>query len=105
MATRSWRATAELAASQHGVVTRSQAAANGITPANIRTALLHGRLVEVWQGILRDPFAPQTWRQRVMIAVLTTGGIASGLTAAALHALEGLESTTIIEVTVQRGRR
>ena len=105
MAPRQWRAVAELAASQHGVVTRTQATANGITPANVRTEIAHARLIEVFRGVLCDPLAPRTWRQRVMIAVLATGGVASGLTAAALHGLEGLESTTVIEVTVTRARR
>ncbi len=105
MAQRIWRAVAELAASQHGVVTRSQAAAHNITQTNIRTELGHGRLIEPVRGVLCDPLAPRSWRQSIMIAVLATGGVASGLTAAALHGLEGLEATNVIEVTVSRGGR
>jgi hypothetical protein len=41
----------------------------------------------------------------VIVAVLATGGAASGLTAAALHRLEGLEHTDVVEVTTARGGR
>src|SRR4051812_41257861 len=105
MATRQWRAVAELAASQHGVVTRSQAAANGFSRARIATAMADGRLIEPLRGVLIDAAAPRTWHQKVMIVVLFTGGVASGLTAAALHRLEGVERPHVIEVTVGRGGR
>jgi hypothetical protein len=105
MATHPWRVVAELAAAQHGVVTRAQAAERGLGPAQIRTLLHHGVVEEVLPTVLRDLGAPITWEQRVMAAVLVTDGVACGRTAAALHRLDGFERRGRIEVMVERGRQ
>jgi hypothetical protein len=105
MATHQWRVVAELAAAQHGVVTRAQAAEQGLRPDHIRTLLHRGVVDEVLPGVLRDRGAPTTWEQRVMVATLATAGVASGRTAAALHRLDGHERGGPIEVLVERGRQ
>jgi hypothetical protein len=105
MATHHWRVVAELAAAQHGVVTRAQAADQGLRPDHIRTLLIRGVVEEVLPGVLRDRGAPTTWEQRVMVATLATGGVACGRTAAALHRLDGFRRGGPIEVLVERGRQ
>jgi hypothetical protein len=105
MATHHWRVVAELAAAQHGVVTRAQAAARGLDHRHVRALVARGVVDEVLPGVLRDRGAPVTWEQRVLAAVLLTGGVACGRTAAALHRLEGFLRCGPIEVLVERGRQ
>jgi len=54
--------------------------------------------------VVRFLGAPRTWRQRVMLATLTTGGLASHRTAAALRQLDGFRPG-VIEVTTDRWHR
>jgi hypothetical protein len=49
--------------------------------------------------------SPLTWHQRVAIACLAVGGIASGRTAAVLHRLDGIARGEPIEVSVPRSRK
>lgn len=51
MATGTEQRIAELAAGQHGVITRAQLAAAGLTPGMIRTWLSSGRLVAIHRGV------------------------------------------------------
>jgi very-short-patch-repair endonuclease len=84
-------AVAELAASQHGVFTRKQAAEEGMTSRMVRTRLAAGVLREPFAGVLVLTSAAPTWRQRVIAAALFRPGhiFASVGTAAALHRLDG----------------
>jgi very-short-patch-repair endonuclease len=81
----------DLAAQQHGVVSRSQAARLGLTRYSVRRAIDNGRLEPVGVHVLRAPGAPMTWSQLVMSAVLEApdGAAASHVTAAALWRIPG----------------
>jgi hypothetical protein len=99
-----WRAVAELAASQHGVLTRRQAAAFGLDRNHIGRALRDGRVVEPVPRVLCLGGTPATFRQRVTVAVLAGGGtVASHRAAALLHGFDGVDAAPV-EVTVRRGR-
>jgi predicted transcriptional regulator of viral defense system len=102
MATRITRAVAELAASQHGVFTRKQAASLHLDAGAIRVLIGRGVLDEPVAPVLRVRGAPLIWHQRVAIACLAVGGVASGATAAALHRLDGFRHGGPIEVSVPR---
>ena len=93
-----------LAARQHGLVTYAQLLDLGVPDSTIRLWLQQGRLDRVAPAVYRVGGAPQSWRQRVMRAVLDSGGWASHRTAAALHLLDG-HTGVVIEVTVERWRR
>ena len=99
-----WRAVAELAASQHGVLTRRQAAAHRFDDERIQVALGDGRLREPVPRVLVVTGAAPTFRQRLTIAVLAGGGtLASHRAAALLHGFDGIDAAPV-EVTVKRGR-
>jgi hypothetical protein len=93
-----------LAARQHGLVTRRQAAEADISAGMIRRRLQTDR----WQPLGGDVFmvtaGPVTWPTRVMAACLATNGIASHRTAALLHGLSGFDRQPI-EVSVGRYSR
>lgn len=101
------RAVAELAASQHGAFTRSQAADVKFDRARIASALARGRLDEPYPGVLVVAGAPSAWRQRLKAASLAGGGhaVASHRAAARLHRLDGFEDCDKIEVSVTRDHR
>lgn len=83
-----WSAVAELAASQHGVFHRSQAASFNINAQHLRRAVHGGRLRLRIPDVFAFPSTPDSWLQRHM-AVSLVGGIASHRSAAALHQLDG----------------
>lgn len=97
-------AAADLCRRQHGVATRQQLAQLGISNSEM-ARWVRWRLLE-WVDceVIRAFGAPCTWRQRVMTACLTTGGLASHRTAAALHGLDGFRPG-IIEVVTERWQR
>jgi very-short-patch-repair endonuclease len=97
-----WSAVAELAASQHGCFTRTQAASNGIGRRRLATALNAGLVEPHLPRVLRFSGAVHTWRARVMAATLSTGGVASHRAAARLFALDGFDRARP-EITVARG--
>ena len=99
-----WRAVAELAASQHGVLTRRQAAAHRFDDTRVQVALGDGRLREPVPRVLVVAGTPPTFEQRLMVAVVAGGGtVASHRAAAVLHGLDGVDAAPV-EVTVRRGR-
>lgn len=93
-----------LAARQHGVITWTQLCQLHVPHTTIERWATVGLLDRVAPEVYRFAGAPDTWRQRVMIAVLDSGGLASHRTAAALHGLDG-HPGRVIEVTVERWRR
>jgi hypothetical protein len=95
-------AVAELAASQHGAITRSQAAATGFHRRRVAAAIRTGWLDEPAPGVLRITGHAPTWRQRIRIATLAGGGhaIASHRAAAHLHRLDGFDIVPAPEVSV-----
>jgi len=97
------RVVSELAASQHNVVTRSQAAAEHVHRNQIRRLIDTGVVVEMASGglvLLPGPDGP-TWLQRVTGAVLShPGTVASHTTAARLDNVDGFHVFDEIELTV-----
>jgi very-short-patch-repair endonuclease len=105
-ATTPWGAAGELAASRHGVLTRRQAADNGISAKVIHRLLRTGHLREPAPGVLVVCGAPATWRQRLEVATLASGavGVAGFRSAAALHGLDGYRAGPV-ELLVPSRRR
>src|SRR5437879_5562241 len=91
----------DLAAGQHGAAHRNQLLRLLIPPSTIDDCVLRGRRRTAAPEVLVGAGSPPTWRQRVMVATLTTGGWASHRTAAALHGLDGF-SPGLIEVVTDR---
>jgi hypothetical protein len=98
-----------LAISQHGVVTRRQATELRFDYRRIATAVRAGWLAEPVPGVLVVDDAPSTWRQRLMVVVLSSGGhaVAGYRSAARLHQFDGFETAgnAVIEICVQRAYR
>jgi hypothetical protein len=105
MATHRWGAVAQLAAAQHGVLSRAQAAELGIERWHVRGLIDAGLIDEALPGVLRMTGSPPTWEQSISLATLAGGGtVASHRTAARVHRLDGFGAETTIEVCVPRGR-
>ncbi|TVR26128.1 MAG: hypothetical protein EA389_06620 [Ilumatobacter sp.] len=102
-----WCAVAELAASQHGAITRRQAAAVGFDARRITTAVRRDRLREVVAGVLVLRGHPETWHQRLSVLTLVGSrrAVASHRAAAHLHRLDGFDVTPVPEVSIERDRR
>ena len=94
----------DIAASQHGLVTREQLRTSGLTDAMIEGLLARGLLVCVHRGVYRVAGVPVTWRQLVLAACLAggPGAVASHRAAAALWGLEGVEEK--VEITLPGSR-
>lgn len=80
-----------LGAKQHGVVSRAELRASGVTEARARRLVRDGVLVRVASGVFRWQGAPATWEQQAMIAVKASGAgaLLSHQSGAALHRLAG----------------
>ncbi len=78
-----------LAGSQHGLLTRMQAAQLGFGPSAIRHRLDSGRWMHAQRGVYRLVGAPMTWLQRVLASCLALDAIASHRTAAVLWGIDG----------------
>jgi Transcriptional regulator, AbiEi antitoxin len=100
------RAVAELAASQHRALTRTQAAALNFDRRRVATAKRAGWLEEPTPGVLVLAGAFPTWHQRLMVAALAMGGhgVVSHRAAARLHGLDGFDypGMAIVEASVTR---
>ncbi len=96
-----------LAASQHSVLTRRQAAGVGLTRYRISALLRDGILDEPVPAVLRLRGSVATWRQGLSIAVLAGGdnAVASHRSAARLHRLDGFARSRWVEVSISRCRR
>lgn len=94
----------ELAAGQHGLVTRNQLLACGLRPSTISDWARLGRLRRLRPGVFAVPGAIGTDLQRLMAAVLAAGdgALASHRSAAWLW---DLTEELVLEVTVPRLRR
>jgi len=89
---------------QHGVVTRRQAVAAGLTDAMIRHRLVSGAWVGLDPSVYALASHPFTWRRQAMaLALSVDGSVASGRTAAALHGIDGFRPGPL-EVTAPPGR-
>ncbi|MBX3285394.1 MAG: type IV toxin-antitoxin system AbiEi family antitoxin domain-containing protein [Actinobacteria bacterium] len=98
-------AAADLAATQHGLLTYRQALAIGFSPNAVQTRATQGRWVRVGRGVYRVGGAPLTWQQRAMAAHLggPAGNVTSHLTSAALAGLD-VAPPPVPHLTVLRGR-
>jgi hypothetical protein len=102
-------AVAELAASQHGVFTRRQAAA--LEPpfdrSRLATALARGWITERYTGVYVVAGSPTAWFQQLKAATLAAGAhaVASHRAAARLHGIDGFADSDVIEVSVTRDHR
>jgi hypothetical protein len=98
-------AVAELAASQHGAFTRSQAAAIGITSRDLAAVQRAGWARPTGPEVFVLRWYPATFEQRVKAATLLRKGgpVASHRTAAALHHLDGFKPS-VVELTVVTGQ-
>ena len=95
---------AALARRQHGVVSRSQVLAAGLSPSALDRAVVAGRLERVHQRAYRFAGAPRTWEQRLLAAVLGAGGeaVVSHRSAARLWGIG--PDTDVVELSVRRRR-
>ncbi len=100
-------AVAELAASQHSVFTRHQAAERNFSSHRVATALAQGWLIEPFPGVLCVRGAQSTYHGSLMAATLAAGGHAacSHRAAARLHLLDGFTEGPYIELSVERAFR
>lgn len=90
-----------LAASSHGVVSRSQLAGLGSSPDQVHRRLRSGTLVHLQPAVYAVASVPDTFEQRVVAACLAAGpgAAASHRTAARLWSLRGAASDKV-EITV-----
>src|SRR4051794_15277094 len=90
-------AVGEFAASRHGVITRTQAAALGIHRSVIARLKRDGHVVEPLPGVLVIVGSVATWRRSLMVATSASRGVgAAGFRASAqVHALDGYESNRV----------
>jgi hypothetical protein len=96
----------ELAARQHGVVTRAEARHAGLNDRAIEWRVATGRWLVAQRGVYTIAGAPETYEQRLLAAVLAAGkvAVASHRSAARVEHIPGFERATV-EVTVLHPRR
>ena len=92
-----------LAGRQHSVFTWDQAIDSGVAPAEMKVLARRGAIERVVLGVYRVAGSPETWRQKLMIAVLAAGegAAVSGRAAAALWGIRGYPEG-IVEITQTR---
>ena len=97
---------AQLAATQHGLVTAAQCRELGVTYSTVSRRVITGAWERAGPGVYRMAGAPRTWQARAHGAVLAAGpdALASHRTAAHLWGLRGFPAPGRIEVTVPRHR-
>jgi very-short-patch-repair endonuclease len=95
-----------VAAAQHGVFSRAQALASGVSTSAVDRRLTSGAWERLYQGVYRLASAPRTWRQSLLAACLAwgVGAVISHRAAAALWAFAGFTPGRI-ELSVPIGRR
>lgn len=95
---------AALAASQHGVLARTQALARGLNPRQVDHRLAIGRWTEIHPAVYAISGAPLTWRGMAKAAELWAApdGVLSHRTAGRLLGIDGLKYVPL-EVSSLRG--
>ena len=88
---------------QHGVISRQQALATGMTDKQIRRCIEASRWVRIARGIYRHGSAPNTPTARLLGLCLAYGALASHRAAAALHRIDGYRLDRL-ELVVPHGR-
>jgi predicted transcriptional regulator of viral defense system len=79
------RALHEMAAANHGVFTRADALACGLSDTTFSRRVLSGYYVRIGRGVYRVSGHPVAWLTDVAAAVRATSGLAARRTALALH--------------------
>src|SRR3954469_12677623 len=84
---------ARIATRQHGVISRAQARAAGLTRGAIAHRITTGRWLEITARVYRLAGAPETGRSIVMATVLSAGAeaVATAGTALALHGVRDFD--------------
>ena len=90
-------------ASQHGLATREQALAAGMTEHQIEERLRSARWVRAARGVYRHAAVPSTRESRLLAVCMAYGALASHHSAAALQGIDGYELDRV-EVVVAKGR-
>lgn len=105
MANRDVSILLDLAARQHGLVTRAQANGAGVSDGRLARLRRDGVLDSVARGVMRVVGMPATWEQAMCGAILGAGAgaVASHRAAARLHELEGFDEASP-ELTIPHGR-
>jgi hypothetical protein len=93
----------DVAATQHDVISRTQAHAQGAHRRQLRVLIDLGLWKEVTPRVLRRCGSRRTFQQRCMVAVLDTGGVICGETALALWRVPGFPRRAPIHVARLRG--
>jgi hypothetical protein len=89
-------------AAQHGVITRAQATAYGLTARQIDGRLKSGQWILEHRGVYRAAPVPVTWKSRLLAACFATGGLASHRCAAALWNLDVFDHPPVEVVVPER---
>lgn len=92
------------AAAHHGVVSRAEALALGLSSNQVDYLARKGALVRAGPGVFVVAGAPDSWHRRARIAALTLGGLVSHEAAASLHGIDGFRRAKL-EITVAKDRR
>lgn len=100
------RTIAELAAEQHGVITRWQATAAGLSASALYRRVRSGALLAYGPSTLHVPGAPLSWHGKLVAGLLDLGhdALVTGRAAAQLHGLDGFD-TEALEFLVPRAHR
>ena len=88
---------------QHGLITRSQALASGMTEGQIQRCLRSGRWVREARGVYRHAAVSSTPLSRLLAVCLAHDALASHRSAAALHGIDGYRLGRV-EVLVPAGK-
>lgn len=93
-----------IAAEQYGLITRRQLTELGLSRAAIFRRIKAGALIEVLPGVWRLAGVPRSWHQRALAVHLWAGEVSviAGVSAAALHKLDGFPQGKLIEVITPR---
>ena len=88
---------------QHGLISRKQALAVGMTDSQIKERLRNRRWAPAARGVYRHAVWPVTPLSRLLAGCLAGDALASHRSAAALHGIEGYELDRV-ELVVASGR-
>lgn len=91
-------AVGELAASRHGVISRRQAVAIGLRPADLRRLVSSRFLAVAAPNVFVLASSPSTWRQQLAIATACANeaGAAGFESAAGLHRVDGATEDRVV---------
>jgi len=87
---------------QHGIVSREQARATGLSARQIDHQCATRRWIRIGPCVYRHAAVAATWRAQLLAACLIANGVASHRSAAALHGIDGFRET-VREITVPEG--